>query len=136
MAIGRPQTGAGGVVHSYEEALSTLELAERLELDDPVLRAADLLVYPVLTRDRQAIADLVLSVLGPLREARGGVEPLLRTLEVCFDAGMPRRSHRRLALSVQALTYRLERIHQLTGPAPPTRCTVTPCEPRSSGPGC
>ncbi|GAA5211876.1 PucR family transcriptional regulator [Streptomyces thinghirensis] len=119
VAIGRPQTGAGGVVHSYEEALSTLELAERLELDDPVLRAADLLVYPVLTRDRQAMADLVLSVLGPLRGARGGVEPLLRTLEVYFDAGCTAaEAARRLALSVRALTYRLERIHQLTGANP------------------
>ncbi|WP_395572839.1 PucR family transcriptional regulator [Streptomyces sp. BK79] len=119
VAIGRPQAGAGGVVHSYEEALSTLELAERLELDEPVLRAADLLVYPVLTRDRQAMADLVLSVLGPLRGARGGAEPLLRTLEAYFDAGCTSaEAARRLALSVRALTYRLDRIHQLTGANP------------------
>ncbi|RSS64544.1 CdaR family transcriptional regulator [Streptomyces sp. WAC06273] len=119
VAIGRPQSGAGGVVHSYEEALSTLELAERLELDEPVLRAADLLVYPVLTRDRQAMADLVLSVLGPLRGARGGAEPLLRTLEAYFDAGCTAaEAARRLTLSVRALTYRLDRIHQLTGANP------------------
>ncbi|WP_240467548.1 PucR family transcriptional regulator [Streptomyces salinarius] len=116
VAIGRPQSGAGGVVHSYEEALSTLELAERLGLDEPVVRAADMLVYPVLARDRQAMADLVLSVLGPLRDARGGAEPLLRTLEVYFDAGCTAaEAARRLALSVRALTYRLDRIHQLTG---------------------
>ncbi|MGZ3100445.1 PucR family transcriptional regulator [Streptomyces sp. H72] len=119
VAIGRPRSGAGGVVHSYEEALSTLELAERLELDEPVLRAADLLVYPVLTRDRQAMADLVLSVLGPLRGARGGAGPLLRTLEAYFDAGCTSaEAARRLALSVRALTYRLDRIHQLTGANP------------------
>ncbi|MGY4276991.1 DNA-binding PucR family transcriptional regulator [Streptomyces sp. M18.1] len=107
------------MVHSYEEALSTLELAERLELDEPVLRAADLLVYPVLTRDRQAMADLVLSVLGPLRGARGGAEPLLRTLEAYFDAGCTAaEAARRLTLSVRALTYRLDRIHQLTGANP------------------
>ncbi|MDT0613651.1 PucR family transcriptional regulator [Streptomyces lancefieldiae] len=119
VAIGRPQNGAGGVVHSYEEALSTLDLAERLELDEPVVRAADLLVYPVLTRDRQAMADLVLSVLGPLRGARGGAEPLLRTLEAYFDAGCTAaEAARRLTLSVRALTYRLDRIHQLTGANP------------------
>ncbi|AKZ57059.1 Regulator [Streptomyces ambofaciens ATCC 23877] len=119
VAIGRPRSGAGGVVHSYEEALSTLELAERLELDEPVLRAADLLVYPVLTRDRQAMADLVLSVLGPLRGARGGAGPLLRTLEAYFDAGCTSaEAARRLKLSVRALTYRLDRIHQLTGANP------------------
>ncbi|WP_405592250.1 PucR family transcriptional regulator [Streptomyces sp. NBC_01092] len=119
VAIGRPQPGAGGVVHSYEEALGTLELADRLGLDEPVVRAADLLVYPVLTRDRQAMADLVLSALGPLKSARGGAEPLLRTLQVYFESGCTAaEAARRLALSVRALTYRLERIHQLTGADP------------------
>lgn len=87
VAIGRPQPGPGGVVHSYEEALGVLELAERLDLDDPVLHAADLLVHPVLTRDRQAMADLVLDTLGPLTTARGGAQPLLDTLTTYFDSG-------------------------------------------------
>ncbi|WP_406175761.1 PucR family transcriptional regulator [Streptomyces sp. NBC_00996] len=119
VAIGRPQPGPGGVVQSYEEALSALDLAERLELDAPVLRAADLLVYPVLTRDRQAMADLVLSALGPLQRARGGAEPLIDTLTVYFDSGcVAAEAARRLSLSVRAMTYRLERIHQLTGADP------------------
>ncbi|MCD7440673.1 helix-turn-helix domain-containing protein [Streptomyces lincolnensis] len=123
VAVGRPQPGPGGVVQSYEEALSALDLADRLGLDEPVVRTADLLVYPVLTRDRQAMADLVLSALGPLRGARGGAEPLLRTLEVYFESGCTAaEAARRLTLSVRALTYRLDRIHQLTGadPADPT----------------
>jgi DNA-binding PucR family transcriptional regulator len=119
VAIGRPQPGAAGVVHSYEEALNALELAERLELDEPVLRAADLLVYPVLTRDRQAMADLVHSALGPLRQARGGARPLLDTLTAYFDSGcVSAEAARRLSLSVRAFTYRLERIHKLTGADP------------------
>ncbi|MFE0255793.1 PucR family transcriptional regulator [Streptomyces sp. NPDC059010] len=119
VAIGRPQPGPGGVVHSYEEALNALELAERLELEDPVLRAADLLVYPVLTRDRQAMADLVVSTLGPLTAARGGAEPLLDTLTAYFDSGcVAAEAARRLSLSVRALTYRLERIQKLTGANP------------------
>ncbi|WP_327592716.1 helix-turn-helix domain-containing protein [Streptomyces chartreusis] len=119
VAIGRAQPGPGGVVHSYEEALNALELAERLELEDPVLRAADLLVYPVLTRDRQAMADLVVSTLGPLTTARGGAEPLLGTLVTYFDSGcVAAEAARRLSLSVRALTYRLERIHKLTGADP------------------
>ncbi|MET9256948.1 helix-turn-helix domain-containing protein [Streptomyces sp. NPDC003717] len=119
VALGRPRGGAGGVVHSYEEALNALELADRLELAGPVVRAADLLVYPVLTRDREAMADLVLSTLGPLRSARGGAGPLLRTLEAYFDANCTAaEAARRLSLSVRALTYRLERIHQLTGSDP------------------
>ncbi|MBO1332234.1 CdaR family transcriptional regulator [Streptomyces sp. VRA16 Mangrove soil] len=119
VAIGRPQHGPGGVVQSYEEALSTLELAERLEFDDPVLRAADLLVYPVLTRDRQAMADLVSTALGPLQRARGGAQPLIDTLTAYFDSGcVAAEAARRLALSVRALTYRLDRIHKLTGADP------------------
>ena len=119
VAIGRPQSGPGGVVQSYEEALGVLELAERLDLDDPVLRAADLLVYPVLTRDRQAMADLVVDALGPLTAARGGAQPLLDTLTAYFDSGcVAAEAARRLTLSVRALTYRLERIHKLTGANP------------------
>ncbi|MGV9991534.1 PucR family transcriptional regulator [Streptomyces sp. NPDC003374] len=123
VAIGRPQPGPGGVVQSYEEALGALEMAERLGLDGPVLRAADLLVYPVLTRDRQAMTDLVLGTLGPLTAARGGAQPLLDTLTVYFDSGcVAAEAARRLSLSVRAMTYRLERIHQLTGadPSDPT----------------
>jgi sugar diacid utilization regulator len=119
VAIGRPQPGPGGVVQSYEEALNALELAERLHLDDPVLHSADLLVYPVLTRDRQAMADLVAGTLGPLTTARGGAQPLLDTLSAYFDSGcVAAEAARRLTLSVRALTYRLERIHKLTGANP------------------
>ncbi|MFF8614855.1 PucR family transcriptional regulator [Streptomyces sp. NPDC015350] len=119
VAIGRPHKGPGGVVHSYDEALDALDLADRMDLEDPVLHSADLLVYPVLTRDRQAMADLVRNELGPLQQARGGAVPLLKTLAVYFDAGcVAAETARRLSLSVRALTYRLERIHQLTGSDP------------------
>ncbi|MFF5786271.1 PucR family transcriptional regulator [Streptomyces sp. NPDC012693] len=119
VAVGRPHAGAGGVVHSYEEALNALDLADRMNLDDPVLYAADLLVYPVLTRDRQAMADLVRTVLGPLKEARGGPGPLLDTLTAYFDTGcVTAQAARRLNLSVRAMTYRLARIHRLTGADP------------------
>lgn len=119
VAIGRAHPGAGGVVHSYEEALNALDLAATMGLSDPVLRAGDLLVYPVLTRDRQAMNDLVESVLGPLRQARGGAQPLLDTLTAYFDTGcVAAEAARRLSLSVRAMTYRLARIHRLTGADP------------------
>ncbi|GGY88101.1 PucR family transcriptional regulator [Streptomyces avidinii] len=119
VAIGRSHPGAGGVVHSYEEALNALDLAERMGLGGPVLHAADLLVYPVLTRDRQAMADLVESVLGPLRKGRGGARSFIDTLTAYFDSGcVATEAARRLSLSVRALTYRLERIHSLTGADP------------------
>ncbi|MBT2470194.1 helix-turn-helix domain-containing protein [Streptomyces sp. ISL-66] len=119
VAIGRSHQGAGGVVHSYEEALNALDLAERMALEGPVLHAADLLVYPVLTRDRQAMADLVESVLGPLRNGRGGAQPFIDTLTAYFDSGcVATEAARRLSLSVRALSYRLERIRTLTGADP------------------
>ncbi|MFI1169387.1 PucR family transcriptional regulator [Streptomyces sp. NPDC020801] len=119
VAVGRSHPGAGGVVHSYEEALNALDLADRLDLPEPVLRAADLLVYPVLARDRQAMADLVRNTLGPLGAARGGAQPLVDTLTAYFDAGCTAaEAARRLSLSVRAFTYRLERIHKLTGADP------------------
>ncbi|WP_262006355.1 CdaR family transcriptional regulator [Streptomyces sp. FIT100] len=119
VAIGRPHPGAGGVVQSYEEALGALDLAARMGYEEPVLRAAELLVFPVLTRDRQAMADLVRTTLGPLRTARGGAQPLIDTLAVYFDAGcVAAEAARRLRLSVRALTYRLERVRTLTGADP------------------
>lgn len=72
VAIGRSRPDPGGVVHAYEEALNALDLADRMGLPGPVLHAADLLVYPVLVRDRQAMTDLVERALGPLRRGRGG----------------------------------------------------------------
>ncbi|MFE1381968.1 PucR family transcriptional regulator [Streptomyces sp. NPDC058740] len=119
VAVGRHHPGAGGVVHSYEEALNALALAGRMGLEGPVLHASDLLVYPVLTRDRQAMADLVRSVLGPVRQARGGAQPLLDTLTAYFDSGcVTTEAARRLSLSVRAVTYRLDRVHRLTGADP------------------
>jgi DNA-binding PucR family transcriptional regulator len=116
VALGRPHSGAGGVMRSYEEALGALELAEQLELDQPVLRAAELLVFPVLMRDRAAMADLVRTVLGPLTQARGGAGPLLQTLGTCAAAGyVNAEAARRLQVSVRTLSYRLDRVKVLTG---------------------
>jgi DNA-binding PucR family transcriptional regulator len=116
VAISRPHSGAVGVVRSYEEALSALDLADRLALAGPVLNAADLLVFPVLMRDRAAMTDLVQAVLGPLQGARGGAGPLLETISAYAAAGyVNAEAARRLDLSVRALSYRLERIAALTG---------------------
>ncbi|MET9401115.1 helix-turn-helix domain-containing protein [Kitasatospora sp. NPDC002965] len=116
VATGRRHSGTGGVVRSYEEALSTLEYAERLGLPAKRLRAEELLVFPVLMRDRAAMADLVRNVLGPLTAARGGARPLLETITVQAEAGyVNAETARRLGVSVRTLGYRLERIRTLTG---------------------
>ena len=118
-AIGRPRPGPVGIGHSYEEALNALDVAQRMGFDEPLLRAADLLVFPVLARDRQALMDLVHNTLGPLEGARGGARPWLETLGAYFDSGcVSAAAARRLSLSVRALTYRLDRVHVLTGTDP------------------
>jgi DNA-binding PucR family transcriptional regulator len=104
------------VRRSYREALEAIDLAGRLDLPKRIVHARDLLVYPVLVRDEAAMADLVLAVLGPLAAARGGAEPLLSTLEAYFaSGGNTAQTARRLHLSVRAVTYRLQRVQELTG---------------------
>ncbi|MEE1938013.1 helix-turn-helix domain-containing protein [Streptomyces sp. TRM 70361] len=116
VAVGRDHSGPGGVVRSYEEALGALDLADRLDLDGVRFNASELLVFPVLLRDRAAMADLVRTVLGPLTRARGGAAPLLETLSVCAAAGyVNAEAARRLGVSVRTLSYRLARIRSLTG---------------------
>jgi sugar diacid utilization regulator len=123
VASGRPYPGAYGVARSYEEAREAISLAGRLRLDAPIVRTRDFLVYRVLVRDHVAIRDLVQAVLSPLLDARGGPEPLLDTLEAYFAAGeVATDAARRLHLSVRAVTYRLDRVKEITGhdPADPT----------------
>lgn len=124
IAVGRTHHGLTGLATSLDEARNTLHLADRLGFATPVLQAADLLVFPVLLRDRDAITDLVTTVLGPLTQARGGAQSYLDTLTVLFDnEGNHTATARQLHVSVRAVTYRLDRIHALTGyhPGEPTQ---------------
>lgn len=116
VTVGRAYPGSYGIPRSYEEAREGLTMAVRLHLDTPVIHAEQLLIYRVLLRDQPAITDLVQSVLGHLVEARGGAEPLLTTLDAYFATGaVTTETARQLHLSVRAVTYRLERIKELTG---------------------
>lgn len=116
VAVGRTHPGLAGLATSLDEARNALHLADRLGFAAPVLYAADLLVFPVLLRDRDAITDLVTTVLGPLTGARGGAQPYLDTLAALFDnEGNHTATARVLHVSVRAVTYRLDRIHALTG---------------------
>jgi hypothetical protein len=127
IGIGRPHAGAGGVARSYHDARTALDLAGSLGVPARQLLGAGLLVYQVLGRDRAAIVDLVETVLSPLRRSRGGAQPLLDTLTAYFSAGNATAAARAQHLSVRALTYRLARIHRLTGydpTAPDQRYTL------------
>jgi DNA-binding PucR family transcriptional regulator len=119
VGISRARSGAAGVRAGFVEASNAVQLAEALDWPDRVVRAEALLVYQVLARDAEAMRELISAVLVPLREARGGPEPLLATLRAYFAAGgVATAAARRLHLSVRALTYRLERIADLTGHDP------------------
>jgi sugar diacid utilization regulator len=116
VGVGRSSPGVRGVVLSYQEARDALDLATRLKLTSPVIKARDLLVYTVLLRDHDAILDLVDNLLTPLRQVRGGAKPLLETLEAYFSAGSnTTRAARDLHMSVRSVAYRLDRVRQLTG---------------------
>lgn len=116
IGIGRVRPGPAGVLASYQEATDALTLAALLELDTPVVAAADLIIYRVLLRDRAAIADLIITTLGPLAHARGGPSVLMNTLETYLGAGAnTAEAARRMHLSVRAVTYRLARIRESTG---------------------
>ncbi|GIJ51400.1 hypothetical protein Val02_82860 [Virgisporangium aliadipatigenens] len=124
IGVGRPHPGLDGIATSLEEASNTLDHATKLGFTTSVLHAADLLVFPVLLRDRDAIVDLVTTVLGPLTAARGGPRPYLDTLSALFDnQGNHTATARQMHLSVRAVTYRLDRIKTLTGyhPGEPTQ---------------
>jgi sugar diacid utilization regulator len=119
IVVGRSYPGPSGVARSYEEAAEALDVAQRLGLPEPVADAADLLIYQVLLRDREAITDLVRTVLTPLDAARGWAAPLLATLAAYFShGGVAAAAARDLHLSVRAVTYRLARVRDLTGRDP------------------
>jgi sugar diacid utilization regulator len=116
VGLGRAHSGPGGVVRSFEQARHALDIAERLGLPGRLHKAVDLLVYRVLLRDRAALEDLVSVVLEPLRGARGGPGPLLDTLASYFANGQVAAAcARELHLGVRTVTYRLQRVAELTG---------------------
>jgi sugar diacid utilization regulator len=116
VGIGEPYAGPGGAVRSFEQARNALEIAERLDLPDRVLWARELLVYQVLARDSAALMELVTEVLSRLRESRIGAHVLLQTLHTYFMAGaVTTEAARRLHVGVRTVTYRLQRVKELTG---------------------
>lgn len=116
VGVGAVHPDAAGVAWSFAEARDALDLAVRLDLPGRVVRSRDLLVYRVLLRDAAAMRDLMEAVLTPLDAARGGAGPLLDTLRAHAGTGAnATATARAMHLSVRAVSYRLRRVHELTG---------------------
>jgi sugar diacid utilization regulator len=116
VGVGQRQSGPGGAARSFEQARNALELAERLDLGERLVKAANLLVYQVLLRDSAALGELVTAVLEPLRGARGGAERLVDTLGAYFASGrVTTATAKALGVGVRTVTYRLDRVRELTG---------------------
>ncbi len=119
IGVGRAGAGADGVLSAYRDARQALDLAARLGLREDVVELRDLLVYQVLLRDPDALTELVEDTFHGLRDARGGPGPLLETLAAYYAGGSnATAAARALHLSVRAVTYRLDRIRELTGRDP------------------
>jgi DNA-binding PucR family transcriptional regulator len=117
--VGAVESGVAGVSRSYRQAEEAIEIAERLELPEPVASHDALLPYHLLLRDRAALQEMVESTLGGLHRARGGPTTAIETLEAYFaEGGNISATARRLHLTPRAVTYRLRAIQKLTGLRP------------------
>lgn len=59
VGLSRPHAGPPGIFGCCIEALEAVDVADRLELSEPVVRARTVLVYRVLLRDETAMSELV-----------------------------------------------------------------------------
>lgn len=116
IGVGRRQSGPDGICRSFSQAVAALDIGRQLDLPERTLYAHDLLVFEVLRRDGAALVDLVAEVLEPLRGARTGPTILLETLNAYFMTGrVATATAQRLGIGVRTVTYRLQRVRELTG---------------------
>lgn len=115
--MGGPEPGLEGIRRSYLEAREALEIGLALEIDGPIYRFDDLLLYHFLKLDQVLVERFVEQMLGPLvsyDERRKG--ELLKTLEAYFAAdGSVKMAGEMLFAHPHTVTYRLKQIERLTG---------------------
>lgn len=111
MVYGRARSGADGVAQGRAEVLTLAAYARPGELRS----YAEVLVPRALSGDRDAQADLVGSLLSPLRSARGG-EALITTVRALCETGFAQgEAAARLGIHGNTLRYRMDRVETLTG---------------------
>lgn len=115
--MGGPEPGLEGIRRSYLEAREALEIGMALELEGPIYRFDDLLLYHFLKLEQVLVERFVEQMLGPLvayDERRKG--ELLKTLDAYFAAdGSVKMAGEMLFAHPHTVTYRLKQIERLTG---------------------
>ena len=114
--VGRPCRDLSEVHRSYEEAREALRLSRTFGLDS----FADydlLLAYRLIAADHSVASALVAAVVEPLERSRRG--DLIETLTAFIDHGGNMAAvARELSLGSRSVSYRLDRIAELTGYSP------------------
>ena len=115
--FGGPEPGLEGIRRAYLEAREALEIGMALEMQGPVYRFDDLLLYHFLKLEQVLVDRFVEQMLGPLiayDDRRKG--ELLKTLDAYFNAdGSVKVAGELLFAHPHTVTYRLKQIERLTG---------------------
>ncbi|MGH2755963.1 MAG: PucR family transcriptional regulator [Actinomycetota bacterium] len=115
--MGGPELGLEGIRRAYLEAREALEIGQSLQMDGPVHRFDDLLLYHFLKVEPGLIDRFVDQMLGPLieyDERRKG--ELVKTLEAFFHAdGSVKLAGEALFAHPHTVSYRLKQVEKLTG---------------------
>lgn len=115
--MGGPEPGLEGIRRAYLEAREALEIGMAFNLDGPIYRFDDLLLYHFLRIEPGLIDRFVRQTLGPLieyDERRRG--ELIKTIEAYFKAdGSVKMAGEVLFAHPHTVTYRLKQMERLTG---------------------
>lgn len=111
LVYGRVRTGAEGIAQGRAEVLTLASYARPGERRS----YAQVLMPRALSGDSDAQADLIATLIEPLRKARGA-DALLDTIRALSDTGFAQvDAAQRLQVHANTLRYRMERIENLTG---------------------
>ena len=115
--MGGPEPGLKGIRRAYLEAREALEIGQALDLNGPVYRFDDLLLYHFLRVEPALVERFVEQTLGPLiayDERRKG--ELIKTIEAYFAVdGSVKMAGQALFAHPHTVTYRLKQVESLTG---------------------
>ncbi|MDQ3620692.1 MAG: helix-turn-helix domain-containing protein [Actinomycetota bacterium] len=115
--VGGPHPGLEGIRQAYLEAREALEIGMALELEGPVYRFEDLILYHFLRVEPALVGRFIDQSLGPLLEydqRRKG--ELIKTIEAYFAAdGSVKMAGAALFAHPHTVSYRLKQVEKLTG---------------------